>query len=50
MSIRFSTLLTAGLLGAFLIASTLAPVQAGDGEGCSKDKKGGTTSLVTTVG
>ncbi len=44
MSIRVSTLTTASLLGAFLVAGTLAPVHAGDG--CSKDKKdkGTTTS------
>jgi hypothetical protein len=42
MSIRFSTLTTAGLLGALLAAGTVIPAHAGDG--CGKDKKDRSTS------
>ena len=46
MSLRLSTLFTAGLLGVLLVAGSLAPVHAGDGSSCSKGKKDtGTTSL-----
>jgi hypothetical protein len=37
MSIRFPTMVTAGLLGALLAAGSLTHVHAGDG--CGKDKK-----------
>ncbi len=37
MSIRYSTLATALLLGAMLVAGSLITAQAG--EGCTKDKK-----------
>ena len=39
MSLRIPTLMTAGLLGLLLAASSFATVQAGDG--CTKDKKDG---------
>jgi len=42
MSLRFSTLTSAALLGALMIAGTVIPAQAGDG--CGKDKKGSSTS------
>jgi hypothetical protein len=42
MSIRMSTVLTAGLLASLIVAGSLVPAQAGDG--CRKDKKGQTTS------
>lgn len=50
MSIRVSTLTTASLLGALLVAGTLAPAHAGDG--CSKDRKdkGTTTSSLWSPG
>ncbi|MFZ0788371.1 MAG: hypothetical protein WAM94_01965 [Chromatiaceae bacterium] len=42
MSLRFSTLTSAALLGALMIAGTVIPAQAGDG--CDKDKKDNSTS------
>jgi hypothetical protein len=50
MSMRHSTLATALLLGAMLIAGSLVTAQAG-GEGCTKDKKkdGGTSAAYPTT-
>jgi len=48
MSFRFSTLASAALLGALMIAGTVIPAHAGDGCGKDKEKKDvGTTSLWT---
>jgi hypothetical protein len=41
MSFRLTTMITAGLFGALLIAGSVLPVHAGDG--CKKDKKEMTT-------
>jgi hypothetical protein len=46
MTVRVSTLITAGLLGAMLLVGSLNPVLAGDG--CPKDKGEGSTSGITT--
>lgn len=44
MSLRIPTLTTAAMLGALLVLGPLSPAQAGDGEGCTKDKKAAQTS------
>lgn len=50
MSIRLSTVLTAGLLSVLLAAGSIATVHAG-GEGCDKDKrKGDSTSTLWCPG